>query len=172
MADFLGISCLCATMKFMSTFKPTSLLDKVFEGGIILKGLSGLLELLGGLLAFFMTPERLNHFVNFITQEELIAPHQRLTSWLSLHSDHFTSGSRWFIMAYLFIHAAVKLTAVIGILKNQLWAYPFSLIALGLMTLYQVWDIVFVQARLGMVVLTVFDCFILWLIWREYQRKK
>lgn len=75
-------------------------------------------------------------------------------------------------MAYLFIHAAVKLTAVIGILKNQLWAYPFSLIALGLMTLYQVWDIVFVQARLGMVVLTIFDCFILWLIWREYQRKK
>lgn len=37
MADFLGISCLCATMKFMSTFKPTSLLDKVFEGGIILR---------------------------------------------------------------------------------------------------------------------------------------
>ena len=37
-------------------FKPHDWLDRVFEIGIIAKGLNGAVELLGGLLLLFVTP--------------------------------------------------------------------------------------------------------------------
>lgn len=37
-------------------FKPKDWLDRAFEVGIILKGLNGLAELVGGLLLLFATP--------------------------------------------------------------------------------------------------------------------
>lgn len=157
----------------MSTFKPTTLLDKIFEGGIILKGLSGVAELLGGLIMLFVTPDRLHRFISFLTEDSLTTnPHAPIANWLVHSTQHFGNGSRWFLVAYLWVHAAVKLTAVIGILKNQLWAYPFALISLSIMMLYQIWSIIFVKASLGMIALTLFDILILWLIWREYQKVK
>jgi uncharacterized membrane protein len=83
-------------------------------------------------------------------------------------TQQFTASTRVFLIVYLWLHATLKLIAVIGILKNQLWAYPFSLITLGLLMLYQVYSIVFVRPSIGMILLTIFDVFILWLIWREY----
>jgi uncharacterized membrane protein len=157
----------------MSTFHPTNLLDKIFEGGIVLKGVSGALEFLGGLGLLFINPDKLHHFINFVAQPELVQDnHNKIAAWLMHTSQHFTTSSKAFLIGYLWIHAAVKLIAVIGIIKNQLWAYPFALITLGLLMLYQLYDIFFVHASLGMIALTIFDAFIVALIWREYGKVK
>ncbi|MEP7204613.1 MAG: DUF2127 domain-containing protein [Candidatus Saccharibacteria bacterium] len=157
----------------MVLYQPKSLLDKVFEGGIILKGLSGLLEFLSGLLLFFVSPASLHDFISFLTQKELLSdPHDVFANFLVHSTQSIGSGSQTFLIVYLWIHAAIKLIAVIGILKNQLWAYPFSLIALGVLMLYQVYSIVFVKLSIGMTLLTVFDVLILWLIWHEYGKFK
>jgi uncharacterized membrane protein len=71
----------------------------------------------------------------------------------------------------LWVHAGIKLIAVIGILRNQLWAYPYSLITLGLFMIYQVYSII-IKVSVGMVLLTIFDVFLLWLIWREYGKAR
>ena len=68
------------------------------------------------------------------------------------------------------MHAAIKLTAVIGILANQIWAYPFSLVTLGALMIYQVYSIVYVKASMGMIFLTGFDIFVLWMIWQEFAK--
>lgn len=157
----------------MSTFHPTNLFDKIFEGGIFLKGVSGLLELLGGGLLLFISPARMHNFIAFVTQRELLEdPHDKVANLIVHSTQNFGSGSRAFIIVYLWIHAAIKLVAVIGILKNQLWAYPFSLITLGLLMFYQLYTIFFVHPTVGMVLLTIFDIVILWLIWREYGKVK
>ncbi len=157
----------------MSTFHPTSRFDKIFEGGIILKGIDGLLEFFGGLLLFFVTPEQLHSFIAFVTQKELLEdPHDVIANLLVHATQGFGNGSRTFAIIYLWIHAAIKIIAVVGILKNQLWAYPFSLITLGILTLYQFYSIFFVHASVGMILLTIFDVLILGLIWREYGRVK
>jgi len=157
----------------MSTFHPTSLFDKVFEGGIILKGASGAIEFLTGLVLLFVSPAAIHNFLAIITQRELIEdPHDKIANFLLHHTQHIGTGSRVFIIAYLWIHAVIKLIAVIGIIKNQLWAYPFSLVTLGLLMLYQLYTIFFVHATVGMTLLTIFDAFILWLIWREYGKVK
>lgn len=48
--------------------------------------------------------------------------------------------------------------------------YPFLLISMDILALYQFYDIIYVRVSLFMIVLTVFDLFILWLIWREYVK--
>ncbi len=153
----------------MSWYHPSSILDKVFEGGILLKGISGALEFIGGALLFFVSPASIHNFIVFITHRELLTdPHDKIANLLLTSTQHL-GGSRTFLIVYLWIHATIKLIAVIGILKNQLWAYPFSLITLGALMLYQVYSIVFVSVSIGMILLTVFDIFILWLILREYK---
>lgn len=155
----------------MSWYHPSNLFDKVFEGGIILKGIDGGLEFLGGLLVLFVSPTALHSFIAFITHRELVGdPHDKIANLLIHATSHYAAGGRTFLVIYLWIHATIKLIAVFGILKNQLWAYPFSLISLGILTLYQVYTIFFVKASLGMILLTIFDVLILWLIWREYSK--
>lgn len=155
----------------MSWYHADTVLDKIFEGGIVLKGISGLLEFIGGLLLLFISPSTMHNWLVLITQKELLEDPRDKVANLLLHStQHITSSSRAFAIIYLWIHAAVKLIAVIGILKNQLWAYPFSLVALGCLMIYQLYSIVFIKPSLGMIALTIFDIFILWLISREYKK--
>ncbi len=156
----------------MSWYKPTTLLDKIFEGGIILKGISGALEFLAGLLLLFVSPQALHNFIMFLTQREnLEDPHDKFVSLLLHSTQHLLASGTTFLLAYLWIHAFIKLIAVIGILRNYMWAYPFSLITLGLLMLYQVYSIS-IQPSLGMILLTIFDIFILWLISREWGKAK
>lgn len=155
----------------MSLYRQNDLLDKLFKGGIILKGLSGLSELVAGVLLLFISPQRMHGFINLITQKELAEdPGDKLAVFLINATNNFGNGSRVFLIIYLWIHAGIKLIVVIGILKNKLWAYPFSLISLGLLTLYQLYSIVFVKVSIGIIFLTVFDALILCLIWREYRK--
>jgi len=154
----------------MAWYRPASVLDKIFEGGIILKGASGVLEFVAGLLLVFTSPDAIRSFLAFLTQREIAEDPNDTFANLILHSaEHFNSCNKTFAIAYLWVHAAVKLTAVVGILRNQLWVYPFSLISLGLLMLYQVYSMS-VKFSAGMLVLTVFDAIILWLIWREYGK--
>lgn len=156
----------------MSWYRPANVLDRIFEGGIVLKGISGALEFLGGLLLVFLSPAAIAGFLAFITQREISEdPHDRFATHVLHSADHFNSGNKAFAIAYLWIHAAIKLVAVIGILRNQLWAYPFSLVTLGLLMLFQTYSIL-VNFSLGLLLLTLFDVGILWLIWREYAKAR
>jgi len=55
----------------VSRFKPRDTRDRVFEIGIILKGLDGVLETIGGLLLLAVTPATINDVVSRLTQHEL-----------------------------------------------------------------------------------------------------
>jgi uncharacterized membrane protein len=157
--------------KTLKWFHPRSLFDKFFSVGIIIKGIDGLIELIIGFVLLFVTPESINRLAVFATHRELAKdPHDFIANTLLHASNGFTNGGRVFLIVYLWVHAAIKLVAVIGILKNQLWAYPFSLITLGILTMYQVYEIVFVKVSFVMVSLTVMDVIILWMIWEEYLK--
>src|SRR5450830_868549 len=148
----------------MAWYRPASVLDKIFEGGIILKGASGVLEFVAGLLLVFTSPDAIRSFLAFLTQREIAEDPNDTLANLILHSaEHFNSGNKTFAIAYLWVHAAVKLTAVVGILRNQLWAYPFSLIALGVLMLYQVYSMS-VKFSAGVIVFIVSEASMLWLL--------
>lgn len=149
--------------------KISAVLDKFFAGGIVLKGLDGLAELVGGFILLFLPPTAVQHFITFLTHKELSEdPHDLIANFLIHAGQAFGAGSKAFAVGYLWIHAAIKLIAVWGILKQQQWAYPFSLTTLGILTLYQLYTL-HIKLSAGMLILTIFDIVIILLIWREWR---
>jgi uncharacterized membrane protein len=65
-------------------------------------------------------------------------------------------------------HGIVKPLPVIRLLRNKLWAYPASLIILGLFIVYQLYRFSYTHGA-GLILLTVFDIFVMGLIWHEYR---
>ena len=155
----------------MTWFRPTTLLDKVFEGSLLLKGASALLETTGAALLIFVPSQAAINFVGAVTQRELFEDPNDIISGALIHATNsLWSSSHIFAILFLLTHAAIKFVIVIGLLKNLRWAYPFSFIALSLIILYQCYDLI-IHFSVGMLLLTLFDIFIIWLIWREYKKR-
>jgi uncharacterized membrane protein len=73
----------------VAMFKPQDWLDRVFEIGIIAKRVNGAIELLGGLLLLFVTPEWIRHLAVSVTRVELSEdPHD----FIATHLLHTTNG--------------------------------------------------------------------------------
>ena len=153
-------------------FKPKDTLDRVFQIGIIAKGLNGLAELVGGLLLLFVTPGSIHHLVAVLTQGELSEdPNDVIARYLLHTADGLTGSAVLFGAVYLLLHGAVKVVLVIALLLNKLWAYPCMITVLLIFIGYQLYRIA-LQPSAGLIVLTVFDAVIVVLTWREYRRQR
>lgn len=157
----------------MSWYKPKDLLDRTFEVAISLKGLDGVLEVIGGLILLLVTPATINRIVAALTQHELSQdPHDFLAMHLLNSAQGLTKGSVLFASIYLLSHGVVKIVLVVALLRNQLWAYPWMIVFLFLFIVYQIYRIVLVPPSPGLVALTLFDLFVVWLTYREYQKQR
>jgi uncharacterized membrane protein len=153
-------------------FRATSRLDKVFEVGILLKGLDGLLEVAGGILLFFIKPEYLNHLAITLTQHELAEDPRDFLATHILHStQNLAAGSLVFAALYLLSHGLVKIVLVWEILHNRFWAYlGLIYLTIGFM-IYQIYRFSYSHS-ISLVLLTVFDGVIVYLTVVEYCKRK
>src|ERR1019366_3571924 len=107
--------------------------------------------------------------VNRLTQEELIEdPNDFIATHMLAMAQGFSVNSKNFYAFYLLSHGIVKLALVAGLLRNKLWAYPASLVVLAIFVAYQIYRFSDTQS-IGLIVLTVFDLFVMVLIWHEYR---
>lgn len=156
----------------MSWFKPATLLDKTYEIGILLKGIDGLLEMLGGILLLVVKPSTITGVAAFLTQRELSHdPHDFIANHILLYARDLAQGSHVFAVVFLLTHGLVKIVLVAALLRNYRWAYPFALITLGLFVVYQLYRMV-IEPTWGMGLLTALDLIIIWLIWREWGQQR
>lgn len=156
----------------MSWFRPRDLLDRTFEISLIVKGLDGLLELIGGLLLLVVSPVTINAFTVWITQHELSEdPHDFVATRLLHLSAGLTGSATHFAAAYLLLHGAVKVVLVVAVLRNQLWAYPWMIAFLLIFIGYQLYRIA-LEPEAWLIALTVFDAFVAWLTWREWNKQR
>jgi uncharacterized membrane protein len=155
----------------MPWFRPRDLLDQTFEVGIILKGLDGVLEVMGGLLLLVVSPATINRVVTSLTQHELSEdPHDFLATHLLQTAHGLTGSAVLFGAVYLLAHGVVKVILVTALLKNQRWAYPWTIAFLGVFIVYQFYRLS-LQPSLGLTALTIFDAVIAWLTYREYRKQ-
>ncbi|MGB8315382.1 MAG: DUF2127 domain-containing protein [Aestuariivirga sp.] len=144
-------------------------IHRIFEVSILLKGAHALIECAGGLLLAFISTSTIAGLVKTLTQEELIEdPHDLVATSLMNFAQNFSVSTEHFYAFYLLSHGIVKLLLVIGLLRNRLWAYPASLAALGLFIVYQLYRYSYTHG-IGLIILTVFDLAVIWLVWHEYQ---
>jgi uncharacterized membrane protein len=144
-------------------------IHQLFEISVLLKGAHALIECVGGLVLAFVSTGAIAHLVNTLTQEELIEdPNDFVGTHLLSLAQNFTLSTQHFYAFYLLSHGVIKAFLVIGLLRNKLWAYPASLVVLGLFIVYQLYRFSYTHG-LGLIVLTVFDVVVMGLIWHEYR---
>jgi uncharacterized membrane protein len=142
---------------------------QIFEVSILFKGAHAIIECLGGIILAFVSTNTLVSWINLLTQEELIEDRDDfIATHLLLWANGFSVDTKRFYAFYLLSHGIVKLFLVIGLLKGKLWSYPASLIVLGLFIAYQLYRFSYTHGP-GLIVLTVFDIFVMGLIWHEYR---
>jgi uncharacterized membrane protein len=156
----------------MNWFKRGDLLDRTFAVGIILKGLDGVLEVVGGLLLLVVSPATIDRITRALTQHELSEdPHDFLGTHLLHAAGSLTGSSVRFGAAYLISHGVVKIVLVAALLKNKLWAYPWMIAFLIGFIVYQIYRMTFAFS-IGLLALTVFDLLVAWLTYREYGKQR
>ena len=141
----------------------------LFRVTLVLKGADGVLELIGGILLLFLTPQRMNAVVVFLTQHELGEdPNDPVSNWI-VHFGHTMTGSATLFGAvYLLLHGVVKVVLVWAVLKEQLWAYPWMIGFLAVFIGWQGWELLR-HVSWGVVALTAFDVLIVVLTVHEYR---
>lgn len=144
-------------------------IHRIFEASILLKGAQALSECIGGIALAFISTGSIVRLVNLLTQEELVEdPHDFIANHLLAWAQHFSIGTKEFYAFYLLSHGLVKIFLVVGLLKEKLWAYPASLVVLFLFILYQFYRFSYTHGT-GLILLTIFDIFVMGLIWHEYR---
>jgi uncharacterized membrane protein len=150
---------------------PKTVTDKAFRVGLYLKGLDGLLEVVGGVLLLLINPDTINRWAARLTQGELSEdPHDFIANHI-LKSAHGLSGaSLAFGAAYLLSHGIIKLILVIEVLRNHLWAYIALITVTSLFVVYQLYRLG-TKFSIGLTALTIFDLIIIYLTAKEYSRR-
>lgn len=147
----------------------THALHRLFTLGIWVKGIDGVLEIIGGSLLLLVSNAALNQLVIALTQHELVEdPHDWIANAARQAVAHLSVNTRVFGGVYLIAHGLAKVVLVVGLLRGRRWAYPFAIVFLSLFIAYQLYRLSY-QFSPGLLLLTLFDVVMVALIRREYR---
>ena len=122
-------------------------IHQIFQISVLLKGAHAVIECVGGLALALVSTNTIGALVNAMTQEALVEdPDDFVATHLLRMTQDFSVSSKHFYAFYLLSHGIVKLGLVIGLLRNQLWSYPASLVVLGLFIVYQLYRYLYSQS--------------------------
>ena len=148
------------------------LVDRLFAASVLIKGVDGVLETIGGIVFIFVDPKTLNSLVISFTAHELSEdPDDWFTTTLRHVVHNLSSDTKLFVSAYLVAHGLIKVFLAAGLLRKKLWAYPAALWFLGIFILYQLYQFSHTHS-LGLLALSAFDLFVASLVWLEYRSRK
>jgi len=149
-----------------------NLLDLSFHVGLLLKGLFAAGEVLAGIGLAFVTPDRLNRFIDWVTGGQVSEdPNDWLMNRLIEFGHSFSLSTQHFGMFYLLSHGLVKLVVIILLWKKQLWAYPLSILVFIGFIVYQMLRFTSTHSIL-LVLLTLLDIVMIILTVLEYRKIK
>ncbi len=156
----------------MATDQNKKFWHKTFRIGILLKGIDGALEIIGGALLLWISPALINSIVVALTQHELSAdPHDLFANFLVHAAQNFSVSSQIFAAAYLLSHGVVKEWLVVDLWKEKIRAYPVAIIFFALFAAYQIYRYFFSHS-VFLLLLTALDAAVIILTWNEYLQLK
>jgi len=142
-----------------------------FQIGLIIKAISGIVELIGGIM-FLYFPGILMGFVNFIVGGELSEDPRDVIVGMILHWVNYSlEGFRILIGVYLLIIGIAKMGFVIALLKKKLKAYVVYEWILAAFVVYQSYRYILMKETF-VLLLDLMDIFVMVFIWLEYLRLK
>lgn len=140
-----------------------------FRISILIKGAISLAELLAGTALLFIP---VSYFLDLLAHYAETELREDATSFIASHllqlSHEAALISGTFLALYLLSRGLIKVVLIWAMLKHKLWAYPSSLVVLGLLVMYQIYEFILTHSY-ALVALTIFDLVVMYFIWREYQ---
>jgi uncharacterized membrane protein len=144
-------------------------LHRIFEIGLILKGVFALLEILAGIAAYFITQHFLVSLVLAVFHEELEGdPHDFVANFLMRSAQNFSVNAQLFTSIYLLGHGAIKAILIAGLLRGRLGYYPAAIIVFVLFVVYQIYRYS-INHSIWLLLITLLDIVVIWLTWHEYR---
>ena len=145
---------------------------RLFQAAVVVKGIDGILEFIGGVLLLFVSPSTLNRLIVALTQHELAEePDDWLVVTLRHLAETFSVETRHFASAYLIGHGVLKVFLAVSLLRERLWAFPLALSVLTIFVAYQLHRFGHTRSKV-LLALTALDVVVMVLIWREYRSRK
>lgn len=145
---------------------------QVFILSLAIKAADAALEILAAVALAIFDVHALTHpILRLLTKHLVHHPEDRLAGWVMHAVEGFSIDAKTFAALYLATHGAVKLFLIVGLWRNQAWAYPVSLVAFAAFIVYQLHRFTFTHSIL-LIVLTVFDLVVMVLIWHEWRVRK
>lgn len=143
-----------------------------FNIGLLLKGIHGLIEIIGGALMFFLTPNRMNALTRFLTRHELSEdPRDLVANFIFNFSTSFSISTQHFAIFYLISHGIIKCVLILLLWRKKLWAYPLTIVSFILFIAYQIYRYSFTYS-IFLILLSIFDAIMIVLTYLEYKRIK
>jgi len=156
----------------MTTAREERGLHDGFLIGIAFKAAVGALQLVAGIALLAVDQQTLAAWVARWTTPELIEePSSHIAAWANSGVTDLAAGSRTFVLIYLISHGVIKLVLIWAMLRKKMWAYPWSMWVLGAFIAYQLYRFASTHSMM-LIVLSVLDAVVVYLIWHEYQTRK
>ncbi len=144
--------------------------DKVFFIILIGKALFACLQMILGVILFFVNKEVLNTITSDFLREELIEePNDVLATKILNATFHISGQTQLFLAFYLLIHGLVKIGLVYGLYKQKLFVYPLAAWIFFIFLLYQIYRY-FLTSSVWLLALSILDVFFIYLIMYEYKK--
>ncbi len=148
------------------------IIHSFFEITVLMKGIHGVLEIIVGILFFFIKTETVyTVFIHIINQRIIKSSGHFATNYLTKQANNFSLGTKYFIAVYFLFYGVVNIFLVISLLKGRLWAYPTAIVSFILFAMYQVYRSFTHHSQL-LLYLSLFDVLLVGLILLEYKRLK
>ncbi len=81
----------------------------IFDVGIAVKGIGGILQIVGGFILIFVKPETINNVFVRLTQYELVEdPHDKIANYI-LQLSNLSASSEKFAVFFLLSHGLIKI---------------------------------------------------------------
>lgn len=144
-------------------------LHLAFEIGLVVKGIFALLEVAGGILAYFITQQFLLRIVLALTSHEIVEdPNDFVAAFLLQSARDFSVSSQHFTALYLLSHGAIKLFLIAGLMRGILGIYPLAIAVFVIFIVYQLYRFTSTHS-IWLLILTLADMVVIWLTWQEYR---
>jgi uncharacterized membrane protein len=156
----------------MKSFDGKYNLHQALKISLWFKSLFAVTELAGGLAFYFISRNFIAQVVYIVTQNELSEdPKDFVANALIDFSQNLHLSTQHFAAFYLIAHGFVKLVAIIGLLRNKLWAYPASIAIFTLFIIYQSYRFSFTHS-VWLLILTFIDVAVVSMIALEYKKNR
>jgi uncharacterized membrane protein len=145
---------------------------KVFLVSITLKGIDGLLEIIGGFLVLLLNQQSIGWIIRALTQHELSEdPNDLLANFLVSSIKKFSGDLQTIVGLYLLSHGIVKILLIAFLWRGNPSAYPAAIFFFAGFGIYQMYRYYFTHS-VWLLALTVLDIGVIYLTWVEYKRIK